>query len=152
MNEGAIGKLDQAGLKDAILRFMADYSLCVISTVGQDAKPESAIVGFSHTEQLELIIGTSNKSRKYANVAQNPRVAIVIGSEAGEIQYEGVVEIIPSGDYRDMVEAAHIKKLPGAAEYRDDPAQVYMKVHPDWIRFLKHGAGGGLQEYTGVAA
>jgi len=148
MSETVISDLDQDSLKNVILQFIADYSLCVIATVGQNTKPESAIVGFSHTEQLELVIGTSNKSRKYANLLQNPQIAIVIGGEAGEIQYEGTVEIIPNGHYRDMVEKAHIKKLPGAAEYRDDPDQVYLKVKPTWIRFLKHGAGGGLQELT----
>ncbi len=114
-------------------------------------KPESAIVGFTHTERLELIIGTSNKSRKYANLSQNPHVAVVIGDESGEIQYEGDVEILPNGEYKNMVEEAHIEKLPGAADYREDPSQAYIKVHPTWIRFLKHGENGGLQEYTEVA-
>src|ERR1700757_5048617 len=101
MKAMTLGNLDQRSLKDSILEFIADYSLCVISTVGQDAKPEAAIVGFSHTEQLELIIGTSNKSRKYANLLQNSHVAIVIGDEIGEVQYEGKVEILPNGDFKD---------------------------------------------------
>jgi len=151
MSEVSVSKPDQSTLKKLILEFIADRSLCVIATVGQDAKPESAIVGFSHTEQLELIIGTSNKSRKYENLVHIPHVAIVIGDETGEVQYEGDVEIIPSGEYRNMIEQAHIKKLPGAAEYREDPSQVYMKVHPTWIRFLKHGSGGGLWEYTEIS-
>jgi general stress protein 26 len=152
MNKMTLHDLSQNGLKDSILEFMTKHSLCVISTVGQDMKPESAIVGFSHTDQLELIIGTSNKSRKYANLVQNPHVAIVIGDETGEVQYEGNIEILPNDNYRNMVEEAHIEKLPGAAEYRDNPDQVYMKVRPSWIRFLKHGADGGINEYTEVAA
>lgn len=152
MNEVAVGSLDQASLKQVIVEFMAGYSLCVIATVGQDARPESALVGFSHTEELELIIGTSIKSRKYANLRENPHVAIVIGDEKGEVQYEGDIEILPNGEYRNMVETAHIKKLPGAAEYREDPNQVYMKVRPTWIRFLKHGENGGMQQYTEISA
>jgi general stress protein 26 len=152
MNDTTINNLDQNSLKDSILEFMTNHSLCVISTVGQDSKPESAIVGFSHTEQLELIIGTSNKSRKYANLIQNSRVAIVIGDETGEIQFEGEVAILPNDDYKNMVEEAHINKLPGAAEYRENPDQVYLKVRPSWIRFLKHGVGGGLYEHTEFSA
>ena len=151
MNETSVGNLDQDTLKDLILEFMTSHPLCVIATASHDLKPESAIVGFTHTERLELIIGTSNKSRKYANLVQNPHVAIVVGDESGEIQYEGNVEILPDGDYKDMVEKAHIEKLPGAAEYREDPNQVYIKVHPTWIRFLKHGVSGGLQEYTEIS-
>lgn len=134
--------------KDMMLEFMTARALCVISTVGSDSRPESAIVGFSHTEQLELIIGTSNKSRKYANLSQNQHVAVVIGDEGGEVQYEGRAEILPNDQYRDMVEQAHIAKLPGAAEYRENPDQVYVKISPVWIRFLKHGDGGGMQEFT----
>jgi general stress protein 26 len=143
--------LKQDTLKDSIIEFIAERSLCVIATVGQDSKPESAIVGFSHTDQLELIIGTSTTSRKYANLIQNPQVAIVIGDEKGEVQYEGSAEILPSGEYKNMVVEAHIKKLPGAAEYREDPTQAYIKVHPSWIRLLKHGADGGKWEYTEFA-
>jgi len=151
MSEASVGTIGQNSLKNLILEFIADRSLCVIATVGQDTKPESAIVGFSHTERLELIIGTSNKSRKYANLLQKPYVAIVIGDETGEVQYEGNVEIVSGGEYRSMVEEAHIKKLPGAAEYREDPSQVYIKVRPVWVRFLKHGANGGVWEYTEIS-
>ncbi len=135
-------------MKDSMLEFINSHPLCVIATVGTDAKPESALVGFSHTDDLDLIIGTSIKSRKYANLIQNRHVAVVIGDETGEVQYEGVVEVLPSGDYKDMVEQAHIAKLPGAAEYREDPSQVYLKIIPSWIRFIKHGENGGMEEFT----
>ena len=139
-------------MRDAMYEFITSRSLCVISTVGTDAKPESAIVGFSHTKDLELVIGTSNKSRKYANLVENPHVAIVIGDETAEIQYEGTVEIVPDGDYKNMIEQAHIRQLPGSAEYRKDPNQVYVKVTPTWIRFLKHGEDSGMEEFTEFSA
>ncbi len=135
-------------MKDVLFEFLDNRELCVIATVGVDNKPESAIVGFSHTNDLTIIIGTSRKSRKYANLLQNPQVAIAIGDQTAEVQYEGRAEIIESGVYRDMVEQAHIAKLPGAAEYREDPNQVYLKISPTWVRFLKHGEGGGLEEFT----
>lgn len=135
-------------MKDAMFEFLDNRELCVIATVGADSKPESAVVGFSYTRDLTIIIGTSKKSRKFANLVQNPHVAIVVGDEEGEMQYEGIVEILESGAYKDMVEQAHIAKLPGAAEYRDDPDQKYIKITPMWVRFLKHGADGGLEEFT----
>lgn len=137
--------------KDMMIEFMKSRALCVISTVGPDAKPESAIVGFTHTADLELIVGTSKLSRKYANMTQNRHVAVVIGDEKGEVQYEGEIEVLPNDEYRNMVEQAHIAKLPGAAQYREDPNQVYLKITPTWIRFLKHGEGGGKQEFTDFA-
>lgn len=135
-------------MKDMMLAFLETHDLCVIATVGADSKPESAIVGFSHSQDMTMVVGTSKKSRKYANLVQNQSVALVIGDETAEIQYEGQAEIIEHGAYRDMVEHAHIAKLPGAAEYREDPNQVYLKITPTWVRFLKHGADGGLEEFT----
>ena len=135
-------------MKEKMLDFLSQRELCVISTVSVEGKPESAIVGFSHTKEMTIVVGTSKKSRKYANVVQNPHVAIVIGDHTGEVQYEGQAEILEHGVYKDMVEQAHIAKLPGAAEYREDPNQVYLKVNPTWIRFLKHGQGGGLEEFA----
>lgn len=137
--------------KPQLIAFMDRNELCVISTVNSSHTPESAIVGFTNNEDLTLFIGTSNKSRKYANLTQSPKVAIVIGGQEAEVQYEGTAEIIESGAYRDLVEQKHIKKLPGAAEYRDDPDQVYIKITPSWIRFLQHGSGGSVEEFTEFA-
>lgn len=131
-----------------MLSFMAEHELCVISTVSSTHAPESAIVGFSHDEDLNLYIGTSNKSRKYANLTQNPRAAIVIGNWKAEIQYEGNSEIIVDTEYMKLVEQKHINKLPGTAEYRKNQNQVYVKISPTWIRFLQHGDNGSVQEFT----
>lgn len=138
-------------MKDLMHEFMTSRMLCVISTVGADAKPESAIVGFTHTEDFEIVIGTSKKSRKHANLVANPYVAFVIGDSAGEVQYEGHAEILPDDDYQAMVEGGLITKLPGADAYRKDPNQVYVKVTPSWVRFIKHGEGGGMEEFTEFA-
>lgn len=135
-------------MKDMMFDFLSNRELCVVSTVGIDGTPESALVGFSHMQDLTIIIGTSKKSRKYANLLQNSHIAIVVGDGEGEVQYEGQAEVIEGGVYRDMVEREHIAKLPGAAEYREDPNQAYIKITPTWIRFLKHGAGGGMQEFS----
>lgn len=134
--------------KAELLKYMSGNELCVISTVNKSSSPESAIVGFSHDEDLNIYIGTSNKSRKYANLTENHKVAVVIGNKNAEIQYEGHAFVIDDSDYRSLVEQRHISKLPGAAEYRENPDQVYVKINPIWIRFLQHGANSGIEEFT----
>jgi hypothetical protein len=56
-------------IKKKILDFLGENKLTVISTVdSQNNKPEAAVVAFAEKENLELIFGTSNTSRKYKNI------------------------------------------------------------------------------------
>ena len=107
----------------------------VIATVGEDGKPEAALVGFGQTQDLVLIFGTSDQSRKYKNIMRNPKVAFVIGGwrENSTIQYEGTaIEI--RGEERKKMTEIYFKKVPGAASYEDLPDERYFKVIPSWIR------------------
>lgn len=125
-----------------MVEFMDARILCVLSTVSQNAKPESAYVGYVSNQNHEIVIGTSNQSRKYQNILQNKSVAIVIADQTGEVQYEGEVEIIAPDVYEAMMAEGRFKKLPGLDKYRSDPNQVYLKVTPTWIRFIVHGPSG----------
>ena len=136
---------------NGILDFMGEHIHCVISTVSDANQPESAMVGFSCNKILEIIFGTSNESRKYKNLLGNPDIAIVIGDSTAEIQYEGLAEVIPQANYTDLIENQHIKKIPGAAKYRDDPHQVYFKVTPKWIRYTQHNETNIINEFTEFA-
>jgi len=57
--------------KQVILDFIKKQKLAVISTVGIDNKPESAVLEFGETEELELIFDTLTSSRKYKNLQTN---------------------------------------------------------------------------------
>ncbi|MBY0328833.1 pyridoxamine 5'-phosphate oxidase family protein [Patescibacteria group bacterium] len=71
-------------------------NLGVISTVGADGKPESAVVYFSCDENLDLYFTTRNSSRKYKNLSTNPAIAFVIYEDKQKktIQIEGTAETI----------------------------------------------------------
>ena len=129
-------------VKQQVLEFMQKRFLCVISTVGKNSKPESAMVAYVSSDKFELIIGTSNLSRKYQNILQNNSVAVVIADTTGEVQYEGEAEILTSADYELLLAAGQVQKLAGFDKYRSDPAQVYLRLTPTWIRFIVHGPSG----------
>ena len=135
-------------MKDALQSFLKERSFCVISTVSEDGKPASAMVGYSSTDAFEVVIGTSNQSRKFANLMQRPNVAIVVGDGAGTVQLEGVAEILNVDAYDAMVADGRLSPLPNIDMFRSDPNQVFVKIVPSWIRFLKTGADGGKEEFT----
>lgn len=123
-------------VKEKILDFLKKHTLGVMSTIHQDGRgPEAAVVGFAEQEDLKLIIGTSNVSRKYQNIKANNNVALVIGwdGKVGTLQYEGTIEEVPqaeSAKYADI----QIAKNPYTKKYSERPDQRYFVISPKWIR------------------
>lgn len=85
--------------KDEILEFANKYEVCVVST-SADNMPESAIVGFVLTDEMEIIFNTYTTSRKYKNLTINPRVSVVIGfgDKLKTLQCEGVAQELEGHD------------------------------------------------------
>lgn len=135
-------------MKDALKTFLAERSYCVVSSIGADGKPQAAMTGFVATEDFEIIIGTSSESRKFANLTQRPNVAVVVGDDGGTMQLEGVAELLNADAYAAMVESGDVASLPNVDMFRKDPTQVFIKISPSWIRFLKTGENGGKEEFT----
>ena len=132
-------------LKREVLDVMSRHWYCVLSTVDEQGKPESAIVGFSQNKELKLIVGTSSVSRKYANLRRNPHVAVVIGDERAEVQYEGAARQLDKAELDRLLEE-HFEKLPGTAKYLEDPDQVWLLIAPAWLRLTVHEAPDRVEE------
>jgi general stress protein 26 len=137
--------------REDLLAFLKSRFLGTIATVGTNSKPEAAYVAYSCNEKLELIVGTSNKSRKFKNISKNKFIAFVIADTTGEVQYEGKVKIISLDDYEIQVAEHGFKHLDGYDYYRTDPAQVYLKITPKWIRFILHFEANKIAEFTEFA-
>jgi general stress protein 26 len=134
-------------LKKEILEVLKRFNVCVISTVSEGPKPEAAIVGFSCNDKLELVVGTSNHSRKFANLMKNPQVALAIGDNNAEVQYEGVVSQLDVEVSSEWLEA-HIKQTPAAKFYVNDPNQVWFRITPSWIKLSVHGPENRIEEMS----
>jgi general stress protein 26 len=118
--------------KNKILEFLKTHQDGVVSTVSPEGHPEAATVGFSETEDLEIIFGTNRSSRKYRNIQHNPRVAVVIGFSGDiTVQYEGVARELAEPELSQRLEA-HFVKVPSARNYQA-PDQTYFVIDPAWI-------------------
>lgn len=122
--------------KADILAFFKTQEHTVISTCSLRNEPEAALIGFGETEQLEIVFGTSNLSRKYQNLKENPKVAFVVGWDDDfiTIQYEGIATEI-FGEEMEKLVALYHHKVPSAAVYHTKHDQTYFKVTPTWIRY-----------------
>ncbi|MBP9719476.1 MAG: pyridoxamine 5'-phosphate oxidase family protein, partial [Candidatus Levybacteria bacterium] len=86
-------------------------------------------------DNLMLIIGTANTSRKYRNIIQNNKVALVIGGWEDHItiQYEGVA-IELAGEEKEKLTEIYLTKIPEVKKYALRPEQRFFKIIPSWIR------------------
>ena len=67
--------------KTQLFKFLTLNRLGVLSTLGPKGEPQSALVGFAVTPEFEIIFDTVSNSRKFRNLARDPRAAFVIGWE-----------------------------------------------------------------------
>jgi hypothetical protein len=109
--------------------------------VNEQQSPEAAIVGVTANENLEVLFGTSHKTRKYGNLQANPRVAITVGDFKAEVQYEGDAKQV------ELDAAIQVFGMtPGIERYKSDPDQTWWHVTPSWLRLTVHGEADRVEE------
>jgi general stress protein 26 len=118
-----------------ITDFLKSSQLGVMATLGSNG-PQAAVVGVYFQEGAgELIIGTSNKSRKFQNIKSNARVAVAQVAGSVTVQLEGIAEVLGPNTEDFKKYQSHVEAVaPFTKKFRDDPTQVWIRVKPDWIR------------------
>ncbi len=118
-----------------IQRFLSGQSYGVVSSVNSaENKPESAVVAFTETEDLEIIFGTFSTTRKHRNLLENPNACFVTGWDNITIQYEGVATKL-EGEAFEEARQRHMDKKGGPDEYTYHPLQTLFKLTPCWVRY-----------------
>ena len=118
-----------------ILDFLKSQTICVVATIdAQNNKPESAVVAFSETKNLEIIFGTFIDTRKFKNLLNNPNIAFTIGWEDITIQYEGIARLA-EGAVEEDLRNIHLAKNPASKKYAFHENQKFFKITPKWIRY-----------------
>ena len=66
--------------KQQVIKILQNNEFGVICTNSYDrVAPESAVVAISNTEDLQIIFGTFQDSRKFKNLQRDRNVSIVVG-------------------------------------------------------------------------
>lgn len=130
--------MNQSIDRQKILTFFEKNYFAVIATNSQNnSAPESAVVAFSYTENLEIFFGSFVSTRKNKNIQVNSHISLVIGwdnTNKTTIQIEGKVTLL-EGEEKVKAEKEHCKRNPNSEKYINDPRQQYFKVIPYWIRY-----------------
>lgn len=131
--------MDDVEKKRMILEFLRKHSLAVIATCHRDATPEAAAIDFSVRDNLEVVFSAFKHTRKFANIAERPGVAFVVGWDGNiTVQYEGEATRVAAADIERYREA-YLDSLPAAQEFIDRGAELF-KATPRWIRYSDFNA------------
>lgn len=125
-----------------IYEFLKATDLCVIATLSPDSIPQTALVAFAVTPDLEIVFDTVKSSRKYSNLLAHPGVSLVAGWN-GEVtvQYEGEAEE-PQAERRDHYREVYFNRFPEGRERLAWPGIVHIVIRPKWLRYSDFSAGG----------
>src|SRR3989344_1355089 len=141
-------------LLDKIIFFLGTQRsrLGVISTVGEENKPESAFVYYAFDDNLNIYFVTRDASRKYKNIVENKNVAFAIATEnpPQTLQIEGVASVESDTEeqkklFQELVGLASLKNFaPQISQQTGAGGLQFIKISPRWIRFgnfevRKHG-------------
>lgn len=131
-----------AAKRAIVLNFLKQQPMATISTVAKDSdQPESALIAFTQTEDLEIVFESFAGTRKWSNIQSNSRVAMVIGWNTDKhitVQYEGVVSLISDQEKEKYIQLFLDKDTPCTEQFLRDPRARLYKVSPTWIRYADY--------------
>lgn len=120
--------------KQIIREFISQQKLAVLSTINVQGNPQSAVLEFGDTDELELIFDTFRTARKYGNLQKNKNVSVVIGWDDNiTVQYEGRAKELQGGEL-EKYKKEYFRKNPKAKRW-ETKGVTYFKVTPTWIRY-----------------
>jgi pyridoxine/pyridoxamine 5'-phosphate oxidase len=121
--------------RQALHRFMAQHKLGVVSSIGSDGTPQSALVGIATTPDIEVVFDTVKSSRKYGNLVARPRCSLVAGwSGEQTVQLEGDAEEL-SGAELARLQSVYFTAWPDGPTRLSWPGITYFVIRPRWIRY-----------------
>jgi len=122
--------------REQVSEFLRTQQLCVIASLDASGQPQAATVAFSETADGCFIVGTSELSRKTANIVDDPRVAMVMTDDEQRytVQLEGTARLLTNEEF-DTYAEEHYKQLPASRPFRDQPGEVNILITPHYLRF-----------------
>lgn len=116
-----------------LVEFIRRHRFCVVSSVAGN-RPQSAVVGFAVSPDLEIIFDTVRSSRKYRNLAANPHASVALWTGEATVQYEGVATELDGADgerYRQI----YFETWPDGRDRMSWEGITHFVIRPEWIRY-----------------
>lgn len=125
-------------IKNKAQELLKKEEVCTLATASKEAIPEAATVRYMSDDEFNIYINSGSTYRKYQNMKENPRVAVVVNGERKNIQLEGEAKEIPKED-ADYIFQMYKDKY-GRSKYLTNDESVFFKIETDWVRILVDGS------------
>lgn len=117
--------------QDDFVGYVRNAGQGVISTIDAARGPEAALVGLVVTGEGDLCFHTVSTARKVANLAADPRIALLIGwSDRTCLQVEGVADTLTGAERKEFVALFDVQH-PG---HPVSDEVTLIRVKPRWVR------------------
>lgn len=118
---------------EEILAAANEVNFATIATIGETGAPQAVTVEFGLCGD-KIIFDTFKDSRKFANIAKDNRVALVMmPGEDVSIDVEGRAELL-EGEALTNAQEAYFEKVPKARKWANLPNVVFFAVTVEWAR------------------
>ena len=124
--------------KEKITNFLKDNKFAVLATTSSSGYPESSLVGFSNTENGDIVFRSLSNSRKNQNIKENSKVSVVVvfGQDSWRtLQLEGVARLVVDPKEKTTLEDSHCQKIKAYEKFRDNQMNEYFVVETRWLRY-----------------
>jgi hypothetical protein len=123
-----------------ILAFLRRQRFGVISSVGEDGRPQAAVVGLAFTREGDAVFDTLGTSRKGLNLRRDPRASLVVWEGERTVQMEGRIDE-PSGAAREAILKVYLAAFPDGVERLQWEGITHFRFRASWVRDSDFGAG-----------
>jgi len=136
--------------KMELLAYMRTHRLAVISSVGDQGEPQSALVGIAVSPSHEVIFDTVTDSRKHRNLLRDPRASVVLsGPEEKTLQLEGRARPLAlAGETDADLRAVYYDVWPDGRERLRWPNLAYWCIQPAWAPYSDFAAGPLIEAFV----
>jgi len=122
--------------RSAVAQFVRSCGAGVIASIGPDAGPQAAFVGLTATDDGLVVLDALESSRKAANIAARPGVAVVVTEGDVTVQLEGRARVSVDEERR-RLGAAYDERFPGSRALDDGFVVIAIEVR--WVRVYDAG-------------
>ncbi|WP_299267550.1 pyridoxamine 5'-phosphate oxidase family protein [Halorientalis sp.] len=129
---------DDPAVRERAAEVLQRTAACTLATASSDGVPEAATVRFVTDDEYNVYVNTATNYRKYTNMTANPRVAVVVDGDAGNLQLEGRATELQGEDAASF-RARYAEKY-GHSEYLTHETSTCFAVETDWARLLVDGS------------
>ena len=119
--------------RDELLGYLRSRNVMAVSSIGPDGAPQAAIVGYGVSDSLELVFDTLSSTRKYANLRQDPRVALIVGWDDTTLQMQGTADF-PEGGELERMRQVYFVAYPDGRDRLAWPGITHVRVRIEWAR------------------